>query len=230
MDKLEKRYGGKGTLKPCCLGKDDLLKLNEIIQETFTPTEIDKYFNISTTIGGIRVFSGSIEAFLQQKGLPDEHNDLAFWIESWDKMGSFDKNILLDFSKYSIQLSVEGVDQAWVHDKYAKIVNFLKAKTVWYWPLITLERFIIFVVTLILISNIITSFKIKGGAYYIDEIVLLGVWIFLVFYDTRKIWPHANIRLQKVTSIFNKANIIAVILIMILVATLMVGTILPLLK
>ena len=230
MAKLEKRYGEKGTLKPCCLEKDDLLKLTEIIQETFTHTEIDRHFSISTTIDGIRVFSNSIEAFLKQKGLPDTLNDLAFWLESWDKTGSFGKNILLDFSKYSIQLSVEGVEQAWVHDKYARIVNFLKTKTAWYWPLIILERFIIFAVTLILISNIITSFETKEVAYHIDEVVLLGVWILLVFYDMRKIWPFTNVRLQKVTSIFNKENIIAVILIIILTATLTVGSILPHLK
>ncbi len=230
MADLEKRYGEKGTLKPCCLEKDDLLKLTEIIQETFTQTEIDKYFNISTTIDDTRVFSNSLEAFLKQKGLPDTLNDLAFWLESWDKNESFGKNILLDFSKYSVQLNVEGVEQAWVRDKYAKIANFLKAKTAWYWPLISLERFIIFVVTLILISNIVTSFNTKEVAYHIDEVILLGVWILLVFYDTRKIWPYANIRLQKVRSIFNKENIIAVILIAILIGTLMSGTILPLLK
>ncbi len=230
MDKLAKRYGEKGTLKPCCLGKDDLLKLTEIIQETFTQTEIDKYFNISTTIDDTRVFSNSIEPFLKQKGLPDTLNDLAFWLESWDKSGSFGKSVLLDFSKYSIQLSVEGVDQAWVQDKYAKIANFLKAKTAWYWPLISLERFIIFAVTLILISNIVTSFNKRGVACHIDEVILLGVWILLVFYNTRKIWPYANVRLQNVRSIFNKENIIAVILIMILIGTLMSGTILPLLK
>ena len=63
----------------------------------------------------------------------------------------------MDFSKYSIQLSVEGIDPVWVYDKYNKIVKFLKNKSAWYWPMISLEKLIIFSITIILISNIILS-------------------------------------------------------------------------
>jgi len=37
-----------------------------------------------------------------------------------------DKNILLDFSKYSIQLSVEGTDPVWVYDTYNSINQLFK--------------------------------------------------------------------------------------------------------
>lgn len=230
MDNVNQRYGKKLTLKPCCLNKDDLFTLTAIIQESFTKAEIERYFYISTTIGETRVFVNSPEGFSQQTGLPEKINDLAFWIVSWDHKGRFDKSILLDFSRYSIQLNVEGLDLAWVNDKYIRIVNFLKTKTAWYWPLVTLERFIIFIITLILISSLIISIEIKEVSYYLNEITLVGIWIFLVFYDTRKIWPYANVRLDKDNLIFNKENLVAATLILILIAAFMVGTVLPLLK
>ena len=66
--------------------------------------------------------------------LGDRMADLSFWIEGWDQKTRFDKNILLDFSKYSIQLNVEGTDPVWVYDTYNSITNYLKNKTAWYCP------------------------------------------------------------------------------------------------
>ena len=102
MQNINQRYGKKGTLKPCRLNKDELLALAEIIQETFTKSEIERYFSISTTIEGVRIFAKSIDDLLNQKGLPDRLTDLAFWIESLDNNGFLDKSILLDFSKFAV--------------------------------------------------------------------------------------------------------------------------------
>ncbi len=230
MPNIEKRYEKKGKIKPCCLDKNDLLQLTEIIQETFSKPEVERYFKVSTTIGDTRVFSNSIEGFLQQTELSKKITELSFWIEGWDDKTRFDKNVLLDFSESAIQLSVEGTDPVWVYDKYNNIVKFLSAKTAWYWPIITLERFLIFITTLILISNIIVSFGKRERFIYIDEAILIGLWVFLVFYDTRKIWPYPNIVVTEEKSIFSKENVATIIILLLLMASLMVGTIFPLLR
>ncbi len=230
MQNIHPRYGKKGTLKPCRLNKDDLLVLTDIIQETFTKPEIERYFSISSTIGGVRVFAKSIDDLLDQKELPDRLTDLAFWIESLDNNGFLNKSILLDFSKFAVQLSVEGADSGWVNKKYSEITHYLKTKTAWYWPLIILERFIIFAITLILISSLVISLGLKERFYYIDEALLVGLWIFFVFFDTRNLWPFANIRLKDDFSPANKENLVAALIIFMLTVAIMGGTISPILK
>jgi len=93
MDNIEKRYEKKGKIKPCSLDRNDLLNLTEIIQETFSKPEVDRYFRVSTTVAETRVFSNSIQDFLNQKELPSKVSDLSFYIEGWDKESRFDKNI-----------------------------------------------------------------------------------------------------------------------------------------
>ncbi len=196
MANIEKRYERRGSIRPCSLDKNDLQNLAAIIQETFTKPEIDRYFRVSSNLGNTRVFANSVEDFFNQKDFPDQITDLSFWIEGWDQKTRFDKVVLLDFSKYSIQLSVEGIDPVWVYDKYIKITKFLKNKSAWYWPLIIMEKFVIFAITLLLISNIIISIRGREVAYYLDKIALLALWGFLVLYDTRKVWPYADIRIK----------------------------------
>ncbi|HEX9882358.1 MAG TPA: hypothetical protein VGA79_00170 [Desulfobaccales bacterium] len=127
-------------------------------------------------------------------------------------------------------MSVEGIDPVWVYDKYTKIAKFLKSKVAWYWPLIILEKFVIFAVTLLLISNVIISLRLGEVVYYIDKIVLLGVWAFLIFYDTRQIWPYANIRIRSNKSIFSKENLMMFLLLAVLVWVVIEGTVSPFLK
>jgi hypothetical protein len=230
MENIEKRYERRGSIRPCSLDKKDLLHLSAIIQETFTKAEIERYFRVSTNLGNTRVFSSSMEDFLNQKEFPDQVTDLSFWIEGWDQKTRFDKVVLLDFSKYSIQLSVEGIDPVWVYDKFTKITKFLKSKLARYWPLIILEKFVVFALTLLLISNIIISIRLGERAYYIDKVVLLGVWAFLIFYDTREVWPYANIRIKGDKSLFSKANLMMFLLLAVLVWVLIEGTVLPFLK
>jgi hypothetical protein len=230
MENIEKRYERRGSIRPCSLDKNDLLHLSAIIQETFTKAEIERYFRVSTNLGNTRVFSSSVEDFLNQKEFPDQVTDLSFWIEGWDQKTRFDKVVLLDFSKYSIQVSVEGIDPVWVYDKYTKITKFLKSKLAWYWPLIILEKFVIFAMTLLLISNIIISIKLGEVVYYLDKIVLLGIWTFLIFYDTRKIWPYANLRIKGNKSILNKENLMMFFLLAVLVWIVIEGTVRPFLR
>ncbi len=230
MENVEKRYERRARIKPCCLERNDLLKLAEIIQGTFTKAEVERYFRVSTTLGQNRVFSNSMEDFLNQKDLPPKITELSFWMEGWDKSSRFDKNILLDFSRYSISLSVEGVDPLWVHDLYTAVMKFLQAKTEWYWPLILLERFLIFCLTIILLGNIIISIHFRQLWWYADKAMLASLWVFLVFYDTRKIWPYANIRLKPGKSLFSRENVAVVVIMLLFAASLLGGTILPIIK
>ena len=225
MDNIEKRYEKKGTLDPCNLSKDDVLALTTLITESFSAAEVERFFRVSTNIDATRVFSNSIQNFLSQEYLPEKIHDLSFWIEGWSEKTRYDKAILLDFSRYSIQISVEGVDPVWVYDQFTKIVKFLKKKAAWYWPVITMERVIILGITIVLISNIIISLQT-----IFDKIILFVLWVFLVFYDTRKIWPYSNIRLKEGKSFFDKENVTIILAVSMIIITLVTGTILPLLR
>ena len=141
-ESVEKRYEKHGRIKPCVLTRDDIQALATIIQLTFTKPEVERYFRISTVLNHTRIFSNSVEHLLSLEELGDRVADLSFWIEGWDQKTRFDKNILLDFSKYSIQLSVEGTDPVWVYDTYNSIITYLKNKTAWYSFIISIEKII----------------------------------------------------------------------------------------
>jgi hypothetical protein len=227
---VEKRYEKHGRIKPCVLTRDDILELTAIIQRTFTKPEIDRYFRISTVINHTRVFSNSAEHLLSLEELGDRVGDLAFWIEGWDQKTRFDKNILLDFSKYSIQLNVEGTDPVWVYDTYNSIITYLKKKIAWYYPVIIMEKFFIFFITIVLIGNIMIAIKKGAPSYYVDKLGLLVLWIFLVFYDTRKIWPYSNIRLQEDKNYLTRENVTMLVMILVVILAIFGGTILPFMR
>ena len=230
IDNIEKRYERKGKIKPCSLEREDLLTLARLIQETFSKAEIERYFRVSTTQGHTRVFSNSMEDFLNQKELPDQINDLSFWIEGWNQKSRFDKNVLLDFSRYSIQLSVEGTDPVWVYDKFNNIMKFLRKKTAWYWPIITLEKFIIFWMTMTLITSLIISYATGARSNYGGKIIMLAVWTFLLFYDTRKIWPYSILRLKGAKSYFGKENLLIAAIIVLLIIIILEDILVPIFR
>jgi hypothetical protein len=229
-ESVEKRYEKHGRIKPCVLTRDDVLGLAAIIQRTFTKPEIERYFRISTVLNHTRVFSNSAEHLLSLEELGDQVADLSFWIEGRDQETRFDKNILLDFSKYSIQLNVEGTDPVWVSDTYSSITNYLKKKTAWYSPIIIMEKIILFFITIVLIANIIISVKQGNPLYYLDKLVLLVLWMFLVFYDTRKIWPYSNIRLKENSIYITRENVSMLVMILVVIFAIFGGTILPFMR
>jgi hypothetical protein len=229
-DSVEKRYERHGRIKPCVLTRDDILALAKIIQGTFTKPEVERYFRISTVLNHTRVFSNSVEHLLSLDELGDRVADLSFWIEGWDQKTRFDKNILLDFSKYSIQLSVEGTDPVWVYDTYNSIINYLKNKTAWYSFIISMEKIIVFFITIILIANIIIAVKQGYPLYCFDKLGLLVVWMFLVFYDIRKIWPYSNIRLKEDKFYLSKENVVMLVMVLVVILAICGGTILPLMR
>ena len=217
MEQPEKRYEKQGRAKPCFLDRDDLVNLARIVQETFTRPEIERYFRVSTTLHETRVFSNSMADFLVQKDLPDRIHDLSFWIEGWGQQTRFDKTILLDFSRYSAQLKVEGTDPVWVFDKYHSIMRFLSGTSVWYWPLIIFEKAIIFSITILLISSVILSFELGEPLRYLGKIGVLAIWAVSVFYDTRKICPYAILRLKGTEPLLSKETLFIASLLIIVV-------------
>ena len=227
MEQLEKRYEKQGQARPCFLDQDDLVNLARIIQETFTRPEIERYFRVSTTLNEIRVFSNSMADFLVQKDLPDRVHDLTFWIEGWGQKTRFDKTILLDFSRYSVQLKVEGTDPVWVFDKYNRIMKFLRDKSAWYWPVITFEKAIIFSITILLISSMILSFELREPVSFVGKLGVLVIWAVSVFYDTRKIWPYAILRLKGTEPVLSKETFSIGALLMIFVFILAAGFAMP---
>jgi hypothetical protein len=232
MDKesVEKRYEKHGRIKPCVLTRDDILALAAIIQKTFTKPEVDRYFRISTVLNHTRVFSNSVEHLLDMEELGDRVADLSFWIEGWDQKTRFDKNVLLDFSKYSIQLSVEGTDPAWVYDTYNSINDYLRNKTAWYWPIIIMEKITVFCITLILIANIAIAVKKGDPLYYVDKLGLLALWMCLVFYDTRRIWPYSNIWLKKEKVYLSRENVVMFVMMLVVILAIAAGTIRPFMR
>jgi hypothetical protein len=229
-ESVEKRYEKHGRIKPCVLTRDDILALSAIILRTFTKPEIERYFRISTVFNHTRVFSNSAEQLLSLEELGDQVADLSFWIEGWDQKTRFDKNILLDFSKYSIQLNVEGTDPVWVYDTYNSITNYLKNKTAWYSPIIIMEKVIVFFITIMLIVNIIIVVRKGNPSYYLDKLGLAVLWIFLVFYDTRKIWPYSNIRLQEDKIYLTRENVGMLVMILVVILAIFGGTVLPFMR
>ncbi len=230
MVNVEKRYEKQGSFKPCTLHRKDIAELSGIIEETYTGPEKERYFRVSTTLGNNRIFSSSIELLFNQRGLPPLINDLSFWIEGWDQQTRFDKNILLDFSRYAIQLSVEGTDPVWVYDKYGKISKYLSGKTSWYWPMILIEKYLIFLITFLLVINLFISFSRGEMLYYLDDLGLLLVWTFLVFSDTRKVWPYASLRIREPDSMVAEEDVIMASMILLLAVAIVSGTIFPLLR
>jgi hypothetical protein len=229
-ENVEKRYERHGRIKPCVLTRDDIYDLAKLIQGTFTKPEVERYFRISTVLNHARVFSNSVGQLLSLEELGDRVTDLSFWIEGWDQRTRFDKNILLDFSKYSIQLSVEGTDPVWVYDTYNVITKYLKSKIAWYFPIIFMEKIIVFFITIILIANIVIVFKKGDAFYYLDKLGLIVLWMFLVFYDTRKIWPYANIRLKEDQVFLYKENIVMSGMLLVVALAIFGGTILPFIR
>jgi hypothetical protein len=231
MDAAKKWYEKSGKTKPCFLAKEDIAALAAILQKNFTEAEKERFFRISTALGTTRVFANSLDELLRLPGLPEKINDLSFFIEGWDAESRFNKNVLLDFSKYSVQVNVEGTDPVWVYDKYDQLIKFLESKTAWYWPIVVMEKYFVFMITIALLNNIFIATMFKARLIYLDKIGLLALWIFLVFYDTRKIWPYAIIKLNGKKELFlEHGKIVAVVITLIFLVSLISGTIIPLVR
>ncbi len=230
MEQLEKRYEKQGQARPCFLDQEDLVDLARIVQESFTRPEIERYFRVSTTLNETRIFCNSMADFLVQTDLPDRVHDLSFWIEGWGQKTRFDKTILLDFSRYSTQLKVEGTDPVWVFDKYNSIMRFLNSKRAWYWPVIIYEKVIIFSITILLISSMVLSYELREPVSYLGKIGVLVIWAVSVFYDTRKICPYAVLRLKGTEPLLSKETLFSAALLSILLIILLEGLALPFIR
>jgi hypothetical protein len=93
-----------------------------------------------------------------------------------------------------------------------------------------MEKVIIFFITIVLIANIIIAFEKGASSYYLDKLGLVVLWIFLVFYDTRKIWPYSNIRLQEDKHYLTRENVTMWAMILVVILAIFGGTILPFMR
>jgi hypothetical protein len=93
-----------------------------------------------------------------------------------------------------------------------------------------MEKIIIFFITIVLIANIIIAVKKGDPLYYLDKLGLVVLWIFLVFYDTRKIWPYSNIRLQEDKIYLTRENIGMLVMILVVIVAIFGGTVLPFMR
>ena len=84
-----------------------------------------------------------------------------------------------------------------------------------------------FFITLILIANIIITVKKGDPFYYIDKLALLSLWMCLVFYDTRKIWPYSNIRLKEDKVYLSRENVVMFVMVLVVIVAIAGGTIRP---
>ena len=87
-----------------------------------------------------------------------------------------------------------------------------------------------FFITLILIANIIITVKKGDPFYYIDKLGLLALWMCLVFYDTRKIWPYSNIRLKEDKVYLSRENVVMLVMVIVVMVAIAGGTIRPFLR
>jgi len=113
---------------------------------------------------------------------------------------------------------------------YNNIINYLKNKTAWYCPIIIMEKFIVFFITIILIANIIIAAKQGDPLYYLDKLGLVALWMFLVFYDTKKIWPYSNIRLKEDKVYLSRENVVMLVMILVVMLAIFGGTIRPFMR
>jgi hypothetical protein len=88
----------------------------------------------------------------------------------------------------------------------------------------------VFFITIILIANIIIAVTKGDPFFYLDKLVLVVLWMFLVFYDTRKIWPYSNIRLKNDKIYLCRENVAMVAMILVLILVISGGTILPFMR
>jgi len=54
--------------------------------------------------------------------------------------------------------------------------------------------------------------------------------MFLVFYDTRKIWPYANIRLKEDKFYLSRENVVMLVMILVVMLAIFGGTIRPFMR
>ena len=93
-----------------------------------------------------------------------------------------------------------------------------------------MEKVIVFFLTIVLVANIIIAVKKGDPSYYLDKLGLLVLWMFLVFYDTRKIWPYSNIRLKEDKTYLTRENVSMLVMILVVSLAIFIGTVLPFMR
>ena len=226
-----KEYTKSGSIHPCKLERNDLLKLVKIVKETSPISERKEDFEISTNLPNIAIRSNSIEDFLKHEELPDKFNRLSFRIIGWSENREIDKSIQMIFYDNFINLYVEGIDQTWVLGKYSQITDFLRKKRPWFWALQKIFPSITGIIPLLSLIAIVYFIMVKAIISSISTTFFLIAWVFAtVLYFKGTFLPYTQIILAPKKSFLNKENIIIVVGVLCLIVSIIGGIIIPLLK
>jgi hypothetical protein len=218
----ERNFFKDTNLNTILIDKNDLLKLNELIKTAFS--EEDIRVKISTDYDNIRINTESIDDFLTLNGMPDKLGRLEINIYGNEKY----INIML--ADYRMHLSISGKDETWVLGTFHKLSTFFNDKKPWF-----RSRKIPVSIYLILIA-------IMGGitVYFYFNRYLISALLFTIMvvfsyyllftsiFD--KYFPSFELRLSPKRNIINKEMIIIVLTVLTLIATIIGGIFIPLLK
>ena len=216
-----KKYQKSGKIHSCKIKKDDLLKLIEIIKETFPDSDRKEDFEVSTRLPNIRIHSNSIEDFLKHEELPDKLNRLSIGIIGMNQDRNIDKRVELTFYDNFIDLNVYGEDNTWVIGKYTVITDFLKKKRSWFWFIHTnvfysIEGGIGMLLLIVLTSLVVHFITINEIMYSIITVIILFILAY-IYHLKKTIFPYIQIIIKHEKSFFNIENIKLIILLLSLI-------------
>ena len=226
-----KRYTKSGEIHPCRLQRNDLLRLSEIVKETFPISDREEDFQVSTNLPNISINENSIEDFLKHEELPDKFNELSIEIKGWSENREIDKSVRMTFSRLYMDLYVDGTDETWVLGKYSQIANFLRERRPWFWAVHKVFPFISGIIFVLSLAGLTYFIKAEEIIYSISTALFLTAWIFAtVFYLKGTFLPYTQIILTPKESFFNKQNVTVIIAVLSLIVSIIGGVIIPLVK
>ncbi len=226
-----KIYQKQSNIHPCKLERNDLFELIRTVKETFPLSKKQGGIKISSNIYDINIRASSIEEFLKHYKLPDIINRLNIELIGWDENSEIDKSVKITFYNNYINLDVNGLDETWVLSKYTQITNFLKKKKPWFCFLYKLFPFITFIV-FFEFGNALFNFIIaKEIIFSIITIFFIIVWSIATFYHFKsRFLPYTQIIVTSKVNLFNKDNILFLLVILSLIVSIVGGIIIPFFK
>lgn len=213
-----KKYQKSGDIHSCKIKKNDLLKLIEIIKETFSDSDLKEDFKVSINLPNVRIHSNSIEDFLEHKELPEKLNRLSIRIIGWNQDQNIDKSVNLDFYDNFINLDIDGEENAWVIGKYAEITDFLKEKRSWFWFIYTnifygIEAVISVLLFIVFVSLIVHFININEMIYSIITAIVLFIFAY-GYHLKKKFFPYTQIIIKHEKSFLTRENVTLIILLL----------------
>lgn len=201
-------FNVKTDIQPCRLKKEDLFKLEEIINDSIVIPE-NSYSGISyvsTDLGGKSISEISVNDFLSNKDLPVVLNKLHL-IRSGKDGSSNNINVDLNFYSNFITLSVNGDSESFVVGKATLIEDFLKSKRykLWYFKskLVLLLDGVLIALALGALSAAIKQILSNQSDIYSLPGVVFSLSVFILVYSMGRI-PYTEIHIGTSVPFFEK--------------------------